>query len=227
MSTDGDGEFTDIAELRNLLAETEDAIALAVDPIFDEEAGLRQLWQRTGPRPQALVPVSLPYPSDHRVLHQREETGRGDFRQGASSSPAGVSFDRRTLPNSMAEEHAGQPQPDPSSPVQARTSPSGGRRLEYRFAVETLVQSVASSAQLSSQLPEHQQICLLCKEVKSVAEISALLSMPLGLVRILVADLAEAGLIFVHANYHTGPSGRPDRALLERVLHGLRQLGSS
>ena len=47
-------------------------------------------------------------------------------------------------------------------------------------------------------LPEHQRICHLCREVKSVAEVSALLAMPLGVARILVADLAEAGLVAIH-----------------------------
>ena len=46
---------------------------------------------------------------------------------------------------------------------------------------------------MHGQLPEHQRICQLCREIKSVAEISALLSIPLGVARILVADLAEAG----------------------------------
>jgi hypothetical protein len=62
-------------------------------------------------------------------------------------------------------------------------------------------------------------------EVKSVAEVSALLAMPLGVARILVADLAEAGLVAIHQPGHEGePGGQPDVTLLERVLSGLRKL---
>ena len=38
--------------------------------------------------------------------------------------------------------------------------------------------------------PEHQRICDLCRRVRSVAEIAALLRMPLGVARVLVADMA-------------------------------------
>jgi hypothetical protein len=58
--------------------------------------------------------------------------------------------------------------------------------------------------------------------MRSVAEISARLRMPLGVVRVLISDLADQGRIRVYGTGH-GP-GRPDRALLERVLSGLRRL---
>ncbi len=70
---------------------------------------------------------------------------------------------------------------------------TGGRtRPRYQLAIEALVSTTADPMHLSGLLPEHQRICTLCREVKSVAEVSALLSMPLGVARILVADLAEA-----------------------------------
>ncbi|MGH1552693.1 DUF742 domain-containing protein [Streptomyces sp. L7] len=67
------------------------------------------------------------------------------------------------------------------------------------------------------QLPEHQRICNLCREIKSVAEISALLTIPLGVARILVADLAEAGLVAIHQpGGDENAGGQPDVTLLER-----------
>ncbi|MEY6568397.1 DUF742 domain-containing protein, partial [Streptomyces sp. PGLac3x] len=76
---------------------------------------------------------------------------------------------------------------------------TGGRtRPRYQLAIEALISTTADPAQLQGLLPEHQRICHLCREVKSVAEVSALLSMPLGVARILVADLAEAGLVAIH-----------------------------
>ena len=104
---------------------------------------------------------------------------------------------------------------------------TGGRtRPRYQLAIEALVHTSADSAQLTGQLPEHQRICRLCYEIKSVAEISALLSIPLGVARILVADLAEAGLVAIHqpGGDGTNADGQPDVTLLDRVLSGLRKL---
>ncbi|MET9295271.1 DUF742 domain-containing protein [Streptomyces sp. NPDC003077] len=103
---------------------------------------------------------------------------------------------------------------------------TGGRtRPRYQLAIEALVSTTADPAQLPGRLPEHQRICHLCREVKSVAEISALLSIPLGVARILVADLAEAGLVAIHQpGGDETAGGQPDVTLLERVLSGLRKL---
>ncbi|MEV0488895.1 DUF742 domain-containing protein [Streptomyces atratus] len=103
---------------------------------------------------------------------------------------------------------------------------TGGRtRPRYQLAIEALVSTTADPSQLQGQLPEHQRICRLCFEIKSVAEISALLSIPLGVARILVADLAEAGLVAIHQpGGDESAGGQPDVTLLERVLSGLRKL---
>ncbi|WP_078611340.1 DUF742 domain-containing protein, partial [Streptomyces baarnensis] len=101
---------------------------------------------------------------------------------------------------------------------------TGGRtRPRYQLAIEALVSTTADPSRLQGQLPEHQRICRLCIEIKSVAEISALLSIPLGVARILVADLAEAGLVAIHQpGGDEAAGGQPDVTLLERVLSGLR-----
>ncbi|WP_341538513.1 DUF742 domain-containing protein [Streptacidiphilus pinicola] len=103
---------------------------------------------------------------------------------------------------------------------------TGGRsRPSYQLAIEALVSTAAAPERNGSLLPEHQLICSLCTTVKSVAEISALLSIPLGVARILVADLAESGLVAIHQPAPGGDSdGTPDVTLLERVLSGLRKL---
>ncbi|CAL9540484.1 DUF742 domain-containing protein [Streptomyces sp. enrichment culture] len=103
---------------------------------------------------------------------------------------------------------------------------TGGRtRPRYQLAIEALVSTTADPSRLHGQLPEHQRICRLCFEIKSVAEISALLSIPLGVARILVADLAEAGLVAIHQpGGDEAAGGQPDVTLLERVLSGLRKL---
>ncbi|WP_235215414.1 DUF742 domain-containing protein [Phaeacidiphilus oryzae] len=104
---------------------------------------------------------------------------------------------------------------------------TGGRtKPRYQLAIEALVSTTAHPDRIGGLLPEHQRICDLCMELKSVAEVSALLHMPLGVARILVADLAESGLVAIHQPAAAGADagGQPDVTLLERVLSGLRKL---
>jgi hypothetical protein len=58
-----------------------------------------------------------------------------------------------------------------------------------------------------------------------VAEISAFLGRPLAVARILIADLAEAGLVVINQpGGKQNAVGPPDPAMLKRVLTGLRRL---
>lgn len=109
---------------------------------------------------------------------------------------------------------------------------TGGRtRFGHVLFVETFVATIDAPEQRRALtagdwaervMPEMRAIVELCRRMRSVAEISALLKMPLGVVRVLLSDLADQGRIRVYGTGH-GP-GSPDRALLERVLGGLRRL---
>ncbi|MEW2387635.1 DUF742 domain-containing protein [Streptomyces venezuelae] len=111
---------------------------------------------------------------------------------------------------------------------------TGGRtRFGHVLLVETFVASNAAieapderlelpKGTLSKVMPEMRAIVEICRRMRTVAEIAALLKMPLGVVRVLLSDLADQGKIRVYGTGH-GP-GAPDRALLERVLSGLRRL---
>ena len=75
---------------------------------------------------------------------------------------------------------------------------------------------------LSLLSPECQAILEFCRDWRSVAEISAVLQMPLGVARILIADMGAEGVVRIHQLNHA--QGPPDVKLLERVLSGLRKL---
>ncbi|WP_283134360.1 DUF742 domain-containing protein [Rhizohabitans arisaemae] len=99
----------------------------------------------------------------------------------------------------------------------------GRTRARVKLAVEALVSSATlGNRDLSTLTPEFQAIVSLCRQVRSVAEISALLRIPLGVVRVVVADMAAEGLVHVHQPQLD--EGQPDLNLLERVLSGLRRL---
>jgi hypothetical protein len=122
------------------------------------------------------------------------------------------------------------PVPSASPPSAERSSlvrpyaVTGGRTApRLQLAMEALVSSATSIHQdLSILTPERQAISSLCRQVHSVAEISALLRMPLGVVRVVVGDMAAEGLVHVHQPQLD--AGKPDLNLLERVLSGLRRL---
>ncbi|MEU1052666.1 DUF742 domain-containing protein [Streptomyces sp. NPDC005876] len=147
--------------------------------------------------------------------------------QGPGPSP----YDQPPAPRIQPvqpQRHTPEPAPAGASnnPLVRPYAMTGGRtRPRYQLAIEALVHTTAQPHQMQGQLPEHQRICNLCREIKSVAEISALLSIPLGVARILVADLAEAGLVAIHQpGGDESAGGQPDVTLLERVLSGLRKL---
>ncbi|MFE9255871.1 DUF742 domain-containing protein [Streptomyces sp. NPDC006879] len=130
-----------------------------------------------------------------------------------------------TPPPAYPDSYGDQSYSEGDQPLVRPYAMTGGRtRPRYQLAIEALVSTTADPAHLATLLPEHQRICQLCREVKSVAEVSALLSMPLGVARILVADLAEAGMVAIHQPGNGETGGTPDVTLLERVLSGLRKL---
>ncbi|MFH8473136.1 DUF742 domain-containing protein [Streptomyces sp. NPDC018000] len=131
--------------------------------------------------------------------------------------------------------------PAPKLPVRgsdrrpARVRPyslTGGRtRSGHVLLVETFVAAIEAPEERRELtngnlairvMPELQAIVEICRRMRTVAEISALLKIPLGVVRVLLSDLADQGKIRVYGTGHG--TGQPDRALLERVLDGLRRL---
>jgi hypothetical protein len=70
--------------------------------------------------------------------------------------------------------------------------------------------------------PESRRIVDLCEPPMSLAEVSARLFLPIGVVRVLIGDLVAAGVLAVddpHMVEHA-----TDIQLLERLLHGIRAL---
>ncbi len=66
------------------------------------------------------------------------------------------------------------------------------------------------------------RICELCADRPSVAEISALLDLPLGVARVLVGDLVTAGYLRVETTLTDRSTSDERRSLIGRTLRGLR-----
>jgi Protein of unknown function (DUF742) len=105
-------------------------------------------------------------------------------------------------------------------------SRTGGRtRSTLDLAIEALVSTSDLGHARSGQLDgTHQPIAELCTQSRSVAEVAALLRIPLGVARVLVGDMAGLGLVVVHKTAESDSSGGVPMALMERVLAGLHRL---
>ena len=68
------------------------------------------------------------------------------------------------------------------------------------------------------------QICALCENSPSVAEIAARLSLPLGVARVLIGDLVASGHLRVHTTLSDQSTIDERRELIGRTLRGLRAL---
>jgi len=116
---------------------------------------------------------------------------------------------------------------EPAEPVAAFVRPyvlTGGRtQAGSHFRLETLVSARRPGVErVSPANHAHRAVVKLCARPKSVAEVAALMMVPLGVARVLVNDLAQAGALFVHRA--SANDGEPDAVLLSRVLSGLRRL---
>lgn len=102
---------------------------------------------------------------------------------------------------------------------------TGGRtRSGQDLPLETMVRVSGLGTSAAPRLAlERKKIVSLASEPLSIAEISAHLSIPLGVARVLVGDMVEEGLLESHKPA-VAAGERPDLKLLERVLDGLQAL---
>ena len=70
---------------------------------------------------------------------------------------------------------------------------------------------------------EHREVSTLCRYPLSVAEVAAKLSVPLGVAKVILSDMAELGLISIHRTFADDDIAA-HLVLMERVLSGLRRL---
>ncbi|HEY6421756.1 MAG TPA: DUF742 domain-containing protein [Pseudonocardiaceae bacterium] len=100
----------------------------------------------------------------------------------------------------------------------------GRTRPVFDLEIETLLSTSDHGRHMAALTSEeHRAVAQLCRDPRSVAEVAALLSLPLGVARVLLGDMADIGLVVVHRTASTSGEA-PEVALMERVLSGLRRL---
>lgn len=100
---------------------------------------------------------------------------------------------------------------------------TGGRTASrFDLSLETLVSATGQSPDPRTR-PEHRTILALCGHPRSVAELAALMSVPLAVARVVLGDMAQAGSVVVHRTAGSADAV-PDLDLMRRVLDGLQRL---
>jgi hypothetical protein len=106
----------------------------------------------------------------------------------------------------------------PYALTKGRTLPSGGASFG-------LIDIVIATGQWPSEHfrpgPEHRRILGLCRRPTPVVDLTSEIDLPVGVVRVLLGDLASVGMIRVLS---TQPQPATDQRLLRMVLDGLESL---
>ncbi|HET8642047.1 MAG TPA: DUF742 domain-containing protein [Pseudonocardiaceae bacterium] len=106
----------------------------------------------------------------------------------------------------------------------------GRTRPRLEIALEALVETTvrgrtAGGRDTAGHGREQQYIAALCDgRLQSLAEIAARMQLPLGVARVLIADMAAEGLVAVYEPTSFEDNDVVGTELLERVLSGLRRL---
>ncbi|MGM1060183.1 DUF742 domain-containing protein [Saccharothrix sp. Mg75] len=109
--------------------------------------------------------------------------------------------------------------------VRPYTRTGGRTHAATALAIEAIVTTNERAGRDAlTSTAEHRIISDLCRLPHSVAEVAATLRLPLGVVRVLLADMSGMSLINVHAEEAVDEKGRPSLDLMERVLAGLRRI---
>ena len=106
----------------------------------------------------------------------------------------------------------------PYALTQGRTRYTG----ESFDLMATVMATQAAITELGSLAPEHMSVLQLARVPTTVADIASDVDLPLGVVRIILADLRELGLVVIRTPVVMAE--RIDKHTLREVLNGLRGL---
>lgn len=122
-------------------------------------------------------------------------------------------------------------QPPAQPPVQRKVSLArpyartrGRTRPDQNLSLEALVTTSDQGRRLEGvRTVEHRTICEFCTHARTLADIVAELQLPLGVVKVIVADMVQAGLVLVQQP-GLAFGDRTSREFTERLLRVLHEL---
>jgi hypothetical protein len=110
-----------------------------------------------------------------------------------------------------------------AGPVVRPYALTGGltRPAGQRLDLLDMVRAVRGANQNALLSPEQAEVLDRCPMPAPLVELAADLDLPTGVIRILVSDLRERGLVTIH---RAKPAGLSDLKILQEVVNGLRRL---
>jgi hypothetical protein len=119
----------------------------------------------------------------------------------------------------MAMNDASEPAAVPDAAVRPFLVTSGRTSGDSEIPMEAQVVVTTEGRGVQQWLTfEYRDIVNLCTQPLAVAEIAARLSLHLGVIRVLVSDLRQHGIVTTFA-----PEGNLDVDIIMRVINGLRR----
>jgi hypothetical protein len=104
--------------------------------------------------------------------------------------------------------------------IRSYTLTAGRTAAKVELAMEATLR-LQAGAEAPVLSPSAAQVLEVCDR-RSVAEVSALTKMPIGVTRVLLGDLIEQGLVRIQATITDSTSNDERLELIERTLRGLR-----
>lgn len=183
-------------------------------------------WRDGQPEPQA--PDAVPF--TRATPHRRKPAARNQVTPAAVESPAPEPAGPRLDPmppatESRCDDESGwltEADWGADGLVRPYSWTAGRTSTRFQLSFETLISATGRELD-SAAAPEHRTILTLCATPHSVAELAALLSIPLGVAKVVLGDMAEAGSVMVHRTMGS-TDGAPELDLMHRVLQGLQRL---
>ena len=106
--------------------------------------------------------------------------------------------------------------------IRSYTLTAGRTAAKVELAMEATLR-LQAGAEAPVLSPSAAQVLEVCDR-RSVAEVSALTKMPIGVTRVLLGDLIEQGLVRIQATITDKTSTDERLELIERTLRGLRAI---
>ena len=106
----------------------------------------------------------------------------------------------------------------PYAVTKGRTLPSGGQPFGL---IDVVIATNEWPSEYFRPGPEHRRILSLCRRPTPIVDLTSEIDLPIGVVRVLLGDLASAGMLRVLS---TQKQPVTDQRLLRMVLDGLESL---
>jgi hypothetical protein len=112
---------------------------------------------------------------------------------------------------------------DEAGPVVRLYALTRGRTRSASYELDLITLVMAGPRRDTERLaPEYQRVLSVCTSPQSVAEVSAKVDLPLGVVKVLIGDLIEQNYLVFRSSW--APTDVPSLDMLQKVLDGIHKL---